>query len=89
MAVNKPTPKSQQQLSEETVDPLIKGSQSFATNRKKRELQRTVKADDTAKFSIGIRDIDEAIFYYFENVIKLSVVQNSLQKKVPILYGSP
>lgn len=89
MAVNKPTPKSQQQLSEESVDPLIEGTQSFATNRKKRELQRTVKADDTAKFSIGIRDIDEAIFYYFENVIKLSVVQNSLQKKVPILYGSP
>ena len=41
------------------------------------------------KFSIGIKDIDEAIMYYFKNVLKLAVYQNNAQVEVPILYGSP
>jgi hypothetical protein len=41
------------------------------------------------KFSIGIKDIDEAIMYYFNNVLKLSVYQNNDTILVPIIYGSP
>jgi hypothetical protein len=41
------------------------------------------------KFSIGIKDIDEAIMYYFNNVLKLSVYQNNGTILVPIIYGSP
>lgn len=48
------------------------------------------KKDDTDKnFNIGIKDIDEAIMYYFENVLKLSVVQNNTRIPIPIIYGSP
>lgn len=89
MADNKPIPKSQKQLSQESIEAKIPGSKSPSSNKKRRELQRTVKNDNTKNFSIGIRDIDEAIFYYFNNVIKLSVIQNNKQKNVPILYGSP
>ena len=28
------------------------------------------KGDSTKPFTIGIQDIDESIFYYFENIIK-------------------
>lgn len=89
MAENKPVPKSQKQLSQESIEAKIPGSKAPSSNKKRRELQRTVKNDTTKNFSIGIRDIDEAIFYYFNNVIKLSVIQNNKQKNVPILYGSP
>lgn len=41
------------------------------------------------KFSIGIKDIDEAIMYYFMNVLKLTVYQNNGTVLVPIIYGSP
>lgn len=41
------------------------------------------------KFSIGIKDIDEAVMYYFNNVLKLSVYQNNGTVLVPIIYGSP
>ena len=41
------------------------------------------------KFSIGIMDIDDAIMYYFNNVLKLTVYQNNDTVLVPIIYGSP
>lgn len=41
------------------------------------------------KFSIGIKDLDEAIMFYFNNVLQLSVYQNNDQILVPVIYGSP
>ena len=37
---------------------------------------------------LGLQDIDEAIFYYFENVIKPSVLSNGDLIDVPVIYGS-
>jgi hypothetical protein len=46
--------------------------------------------DDTVKpFTVGIEDIDNAVFYYFNNVIKPFVIQNSQRIEVPVIYGSP
>ena len=56
---------------------------------KKRVLQRSVKDDELKIPDLGLKEIDEAIFYYFDNVIKPTVIQNNLQKPVPVLYGSP
>ena len=44
---------------------------------------------DSKKFSIGIKDIDEAIMYYFKEVLKLEVYQNNDKVLVPVIYGSP
>lgn len=49
----------------------------------------TVKEDTNPRFSIGLSDIDEAIVYYFDNVIRPSVSQNGTRVNVPILYGNP
>lgn len=49
----------------------------------------SVKGDTEKDFYIGIKDLDEAVFYYFNNVLKLSVVQNNTKLSVPILYGTP
>tara|TARA_B100000212_G_scaffold336807_1_gene310680 strand:- start:748 stop:1656 length:909 start_codon:yes stop_codon:yes gene_type:complete len=54
-----------------------------------RGYQQSMK-DDTAKpFSIGIQDLDEAVFYYFHNVIKPFVFQNGDRRSVPIIYANP
>jgi len=46
--------------------------------------------DDTVKpFSVGLQDIDEALFYYFNNVIKPFVYQNGTRIEVPVIYVSP
>jgi hypothetical protein len=50
----------------------------------------TRRDDDTTKdISIGLQDHDEAIAYYFENVIKPSVVMNGERIDIPLIYGNP
>ncbi len=39
-------------------------------------------------FHLGLQDIDEAIFYYFEHIIKPSVISNNDLVDVPVIYGS-
>lgn len=86
---NKPIPKTQKQLSEDSREAYLNQGTAPSINPKRRELQRAVKEDDGKRFSIGLRDIDEAIFYYFENVIKPKVYRNNKEVNVPVLYGSP
>jgi hypothetical protein len=56
---------------------------------KNRENQRRVDNDSVDTLKVGIKDIDEAIFYYFNEVLKPSVIQNGKTKNVPLVYGSP
>ncbi len=61
--------------------------------RKQRVLNRgylyTRKDDDIKNPSVTLMDIDSAIMFYFENVIKPSVEENGENIKVPIMYSSP
>ena len=45
--------------------------------------------DDIKNPSVTLMDMDSAILFYFENVIKPSVEDNSENVKVPIMYASP
>jgi len=53
-----------------------------------RALEISLKNDIDKDFSIGIKDINEAVHYYFTEVLKLSVVQNNTKLSVPIIYGN-
>ena len=85
----KPVPKSQVELSQETITPFLNQGKAPVPANKKRENQRTLKGDEVKQFSVGLKDVDESIFYYFNNVIRPSVIQNSLRVNVPVIYGSP
>jgi len=89
----KPIPKTQQQLSKEqhvSYYPQAGNPNDFIeTPVNNRALNTSWKGDNTKPFSIGIQDIDESIFYYFQNVIKPTVIQNGSRLSVPIIYGSP
>lgn len=54
-----------------------------------RAFETSVQESPTTKFSIGIKDADEAILYYFDNVLKLTVQQNNGTVLVPVIYGTP
>jgi len=45
--------------------------------------------DDIKNPSVTLMDMDSAILFYFENVIKPSVEDNGENVKVPIMYSSP
>ena len=84
-------PKRQSQLSQDSIKTYknaVKQPTPDST-RKNRGYQRSVKDDDVKQFNVGLRDIDETIVYYFNNVIKPSVIRNGKRLNVPILYGSP
>ena len=61
--------------------------------RKQRVLNRgylyTRTDDDIKNPSVTLMDIDSAIMFYIENVIKPSVEDNGENIKVPIMYSSP
>jgi hypothetical protein len=86
-----PIPKSQEEISNSLITPydeLNRGNPNFPTQPNRGE-QLSLRDDTTKPFSLGIQDIDEAIFYYFDNVIRPSVVQNGQRIAVPVKYGSP
>ena len=85
----KPIPKSQVELSQETIEPYLNRGKAPVPANKKRENQISLKGDEVKQFSVGLKDVDEAIFFYFNNVIRPSVIQNSTKINVPVLYGSP
>ena len=54
-----------------------------------RSEKMSFKNDTTKPFTVGLQDIDESIMYYFQNVIRPTVIQNGNRLAVPIIYGSP
>lgn len=86
----KPTPKSQKQISQEQITPYDESrgnAQDRVMDGSKRAEQLSLKNDNTKPFSIGIEDHDNAIDFYFKNVIKPFVIQNDLRVEVPVIYG--
>ena len=45
--------------------------------------------DNQPELKIGLYDIDFAIKYYFDNVIKPTVTDNGSELPVPVMYGAP
>jgi hypothetical protein len=90
--VRKPIPKSQKQVSIEqhTAYDQQQGNPNLVVpSSKNRALQQSWREDTTKPLTIGIQDIDEAVFYYLEIVIKPTVVHNGQNISVPVLYGDP
>jgi hypothetical protein len=54
-------------------------------------VQQTRQDDNAGEkpYSVGLYDIDEALGYYFNNVLKPTILENNEIIQVPVLYGSP
>ena len=99
----KPVPKTQREIStnlQTPYDPKLgnpndanEGGQFNPNNQANipfnRSTKMSFKGDTVKPFSIGIKDIDESIMYYFEKVIRPFVIQNGERIPVPIIYGAP
>lgn len=86
----KPTPKTQSELAREQIQAYDASRGTVpASSKANRENQISLKDDKVRLPLVSFKDIDEAIVYYFKNVIKPSVIQNGNKLDVPILYGSP
>jgi len=96
MAEKPNLPKSQERLSQDTIETYKNpetgrelGTKAPLDTSKNRENQLRRDNDEVQNFKVGIKDIDEAIYYYFNNVLRPTVVQNGNRINVPLVYGSP
>jgi hypothetical protein len=93
MRERKPIPKNQAEIVQDTITPYLNQgkpvSQNVFTHRDNRALNTTRKTDKIKDITIGLEDIDYALKYYFENVIKPTIIQDGNRMDVPIMYGSP
>jgi len=88
----KPIPRNQSEVTQAELSPpyLNQGRAISETSfSKNRGTDYSLKGDTVKDISIGLEDIDNAVLYYFENVIKPNVIQNSQRLAVPVIYGSP
>jgi hypothetical protein len=86
---------SQAQIEDNSIDqgglPDMPAEGLSPDNRPHINRAREISKKDSkssADFYMGLEAIDEAIFYYFENVIKPSVISNGDMVDVPVIYGS-
>lgn len=89
-------PKSQEVLSQNSINTYTNPETNTEINpkgeldqSKNRGNQVSMLDDNVEIYKVGIKDIDTAIFYYFNEVLKPSVVQNGKNLNVPVVYGSP
>lgn len=89
----KPIPKNQSELTQQRIEPYLTNQGSNSNGEdifyQNRGMDLSFKNDDVKDVSIGLQDIDDAVLFYFEHIIKPTVIQNSNRIAVPIIYGSP
>ena len=95
----KPIPKKQKQISQGLQDAFdtTRGNPNQVVNPNEsqtgidfnRGYELSKKGDTSKPLTIGIQDLDESIFYYFNNVIKPFVYQNGQRRTVPLIYAAP
>tara|TARA_Y100000114_G_scaffold23293_1_gene19017 strand:- start:53 stop:1297 length:1245 start_codon:yes stop_codon:yes gene_type:complete len=86
---------SQQKLIDTHIDqggapdvPAIALGPDIRPNQNRANITSKNDAKTNNDFYLGLEAIDEAIFYYFENIIKPSVISNGDMVDVPVIYGS-
>jgi hypothetical protein len=54
-----------------------------------RARQISVKGDTDKDFYIGMQDLTDAVSYYFNDILRLYVIQNNNKITIPVIYGTP
>jgi len=89
----KPLPLNQSQVTQASLNTPYLANEGKPVSQtvfsENRGTDYSMKNDTVKDISIGLQDIDNAIMFYFNNIIKPNVIQNGKQLAVPVIYGSP
>jgi hypothetical protein len=89
----KPIPKNQSEITQEAIGvPYIKNegrpiSETIFSKNRGEDL--SMKDDKVKVINVGLQDLDYAVMYYFNNVIKPTVIQDGNRMAVETTYASP
>jgi hypothetical protein len=91
--LRKPIPKNQSEITQEAIGvPFIKNEGrpiSETVFSKNRGEDLSMKDDKVKVINVGLQDLDYAVMYYFNNVIKPTVIQDGNRMAVETTYASP
>jgi hypothetical protein len=91
--INKPIPPNQSEIIQSTIKPYLNQGKPIVdtvfSRQSNRAQQTSRKTDKIKDISVGLQDIDYAIKYYFDNVIKPSVTIDGQFHPVHVEYASP
>ncbi len=89
-------PKSQDQLAQDSITTYTNPDTNSTISPKEgldqstnRGNQVSMLDDNVETYKVGIKEIDSAIHYYFNEVLRPTVSQNGKPINVPLVYGSP
>jgi hypothetical protein len=89
----KPIPKNQSEITQEAIGVPLLANEGKPINKtvfsRNRGEDLSMKDDKVKTINVGLADIDEAVMYYFNQVIKPTVVQDGTRMAVETVYASP
>jgi len=91
MRDRKPIPKNTSEILQSQIEPYSVDGKPISDTvfSQNRGTDYSMKGDTVKDISIGLEDIDGAVMYYFNNVIKPTVIQDNNRMAVRTIYGNP
>ena len=86
----KPIPRTVVEVLQPQIEPYLQpkpDSSEGTVFSRNRGRDLSFKDNKIKDISVGLEDMDNAIQYYFDNVIKPNVMQNNTRIAVPVIYG--
>tara|TARA_B100000902_G_scaffold158008_1_gene154080 strand:+ start:1330 stop:2442 length:1113 start_codon:yes stop_codon:yes gene_type:complete len=71
------------------MNKLVPANRQVRTDKINRGRELTRTGDKVRGVTVGLQDIDSALFWYFENIIKPDIKEAGERVKVPVMYANP
>ena len=82
-------PRTEAENIDESIPVFTEGASKGPLNDYKRGNDTSVRGEEIKSISVGLEDIDEAVMYYFKEVIKPYVINEGTTYSVPVVYADP
>lgn len=85
--VIKNRPKTEAEILNSQIDPYIDNTSKPSIQDYKRGDDNSLRGEEIKNISVGLEDIDSAILYYFEEVIKPYVITEGSKNNIPVIFA--
>ena len=85
--VIKNRPKTEAEILNSQIDPYIDNTSKPSIQDYKRGDDNSLRGEEIKHISVGLEDIDSAILYYFEEVIKPYVITEGTKNNIPVIFA--
>ncbi len=85
--VIKNRPKTEAEILNSQIDPYIETSSKPSIQDYKRGEDNSLRGEEIKNISVGLEDIDSAILYYFDEVIKPYVITEGSKNNIPVIFA--